>query len=178
MKTPGQPGYGLPPRENIVDLTRDLADLKAQVAALQSAQSNSLQFNSVYQQVDTLTFPNDSTWHDYCLTVAYEPPPWAGRLTYFLNVSAGTTFTGPGAGALAVQTGVASNGGPQAQVGVSRALNGVGAVSVDASFGGSSTFAPGTYLHNIFSVFVWAAGASNTGSGNANINGVLFWSRA
>jgi hypothetical protein len=98
MRTPGQPGYGLPPREGIVDLTRDVADLKAQVAALQAVQANSLQINSVYQSVDTLTYPNDSAWHDYCLTATYEPPPWAGRLTFFLNVSAGTTFTGPGAG--------------------------------------------------------------------------------
>jgi hypothetical protein len=176
MRTPGQPGYGLPPREGIVDLTRDVADLKAQVAALQAVQANSLQISSVYQQANSLDFPNDSAWHYYCLTATYEPPPWAGRLTYFFNVSAGTTFTT--SGALAVQTGSASNGGPQSQAGVSRALNGTGAVSVEASFTGSNTFAPGTFLHNIFSVFVAAAGASNTGSGNANINGVLFWSRA
>jgi hypothetical protein len=178
MRTPGQPGYGLPPREGIVDLTRDVADLKAQFGALQAVQANSLQINSVYQSVDTLTYPNDSAWHDYCLTATYEPPPWAGRLTFFLNVSAGTTFTGPGAGALAVQAGAANNGSAQSPLGVSRALNSTGAVSVDASFAGSNTFAAGVYTHLILSVFVAAAGASNTGSGNANINGVLFWSRA
>lgn len=177
MRAPGQPGYGLPARDPIVDLTRDIADLRGQLAAQANALANSMAFSEIYQQATSLTYPNDSTWHPYCLTQTFEPPLWAGRLTYFLNVSAGTTFTGPSVGALGVQTGIATNGGAQTAEGPSRALNGSNAVSTDVSYAGSQTFAPGTYAHLIFSVFVNAAGASNTGSGNANINGVLFWSR-
>ena len=178
MRTPGQPGYGLPPREPIVDLTRRIADLEGTVAALQAVQANSLQFNTVYQQATGLTYPGDSAWHSYCLTATYEPPPWAGRLTFFLNVSAGTIITGPGAATFAVQAGGANNGGSQLQVGPQSSMGGSGVVSVGTTYTGSNTFAPGAYAHVIFSVFTWASGASNSGSGTANINGILLWSRA
>lgn len=177
MRTPGQLGYGLPPRESIVDLTRDLADLRQQFAAIQAAQANAQQVQYVYQEVSGLNFPNDVTFHPYCLTPPIVVPAGCTRLTWNFNITAGCTFTGAGFLDVGFGTG-GSTLGSQVQSGPTQAsgIPGDSPLSVSASWSGTATYPPGTTLYE--SVFVACSGAITASSGNASINGVLTWSRS
>lgn len=185
---PGSLGSGVPPdNDPIVQLARQVNDLRAMVMALAAANSNGMAIQSVYCATSGSTFPNDNAWHDYGLTDgtggASGPlicPSNCTTLTWFLWATSGTSFSTGQTGLLEVQigAGVLSNGSDQAGTGPYVANNtgtatGQALTSQVTWAGSASGYTAG---HTIYlSVFALAAGVSNTGSSGINLNGVGFW---
>jgi hypothetical protein len=176
MRTPGQPGYGLPPREPIVDIVRDIADLRSQMAALQSAQANATRYQSFSADAGSLSFPSGGGYSAYAVTNAIIVPPGITAALIFVTAYAGCTFST--AGSISVGIGTASTpGGPWATVNAigngTAAASACSVNSTDTRF--DTGLVPGTITY--LSAMVAVNGTSGA-TGNAHINGIVMWSRA
>ena len=191
---PGQFGFGhgmRPEGAGLLDLSRQLSDLRAEhaatraqaIAAANAANANSIVTQSVFMSTSGSTFPNDNAWHRYGLTSGFVCPPNCTRLSWFLWASSGTSFASTDTGVLEVQIGSGQNpsGSDQAQVGqyvaqTSGSATGAAMTSQITWAGTQTGFVPGvTTLY--LSVFALAAGASVANSSGVNLNGLLFWAR-
>lgn len=161
---------GLPPRpDQMIDLIRRVAAIEDELDVMRAATIAAIPINvSAYQFGGSLTFPNDAAWHPY-LGATYNAPVNCSRLTWFLYAQAGITWaTGvPGVLALGI-TSSGGNGPTVASVGVAG-----GAQSISTFWTGTTT---GVAPTDTFGVRINVEGASNAGTGNAMIQGLLVWS--